>query len=308
MINFRYHIVSLMAVFMALSVGIVLGVTLRGPVDEGLVTQAAQDRKQVQELRAELDRVKALDDYRDAWAARAGMELTQNVLTGRSVAIVAMPDAPTGVVNALRTAVTDSGGTLTHTARVDDAVFDPTQSAPVTKALDEFTSQLSLTDSMTNGTKFGLVLGRALLGRQLVERDDLAVEITESLTEAGLITVDGNSPDTAELAIVVTAATATPQLSAETLTDHVQFDLALESAAGGIVVAGPNSDGLDATDVLTVRNDVAAVDRLSTVDVADLTSGVTTTILAGKEQLVGRHGHYGALTKADAPLPELPVR
>jgi hypothetical protein len=35
---------------------------------------------------------------------------------------------------------------------------------------------------------------------------------------------------------------------------------------------------------------------------------VTTTVLAGKEQLLGRQGHYGAFSKADAPLPNLPVR
>ena len=48
---------------------------------------------------------------------------------------------------------------------------------------------------------------------------------------------------------------------------------------------------------------------LSTVDVADLSSGVTTTMLAGQEQLLGREGrHYGALARADAPMPTLPVR
>ena len=36
---------------------------------------------------------------------------------------------------------------------------------------------------------------------------------------------------------------------------------------------------------------------------------MTTVVLAGKEQLLGRAGrHYGALAEADAPLPELPVR
>jgi hypothetical protein len=45
------------------------------------------------------------------------------------------------------------------------------------------------------------------------------------------------------------------------------------------------------------------------VDVADLSSGVTTVVLAGKERLLCRPSqHYGALAKADAPLPELPVR
>jgi len=36
---------------------------------------------------------------------------------------------------------------------------------------------------------------------------------------------------------------------------------------------------------------------------------VITTVLAAKEQLLGSDGrHYGALSKADAPLPTLPIR
>ena len=61
--------------------------------------------------------------------------------------------------------------------------------------------------------------------------------------------------------------------------------------------------------MLQARTDASSVDLLSTVDVADLASGVTTTVLAGKEQLLGTLGkHYGALAKADAPAPDLPVR
>ena len=83
---------------------------------------------------------------------------------------------------------------------------------------------------------------------------------------------------------------------------------ALRASAAGLVLAGPNSAEFEGTDVLTARNESDAVDVLSTVDVADLTSGVTTTVLAGKEQLLGRQGHYGAFSKADAPMPNLPVR
>jgi hypothetical protein len=75
------------------------------------------------------------------------------------------------------------------------------------------------------------------------------------------------------------------------------------------VLAGPNSAEIQGTDVLAVRTDPQASSRLSTVDVADLRSGVITTVLAGKEQMLGRDGHhYGALAKADAPLPTLPIR
>ena len=43
MINFRYHIVSLMAVFIALSVGIAVGVSLSPSVDQGLVRLNIRD-------------------------------------------------------------------------------------------------------------------------------------------------------------------------------------------------------------------------------------------------------------------------
>ena len=86
MINFRYHIVSLMAVFIALSVGIAVGVSLGPSVDQGIITQAAQDRKQVADLRAELDRRNALDEYREAYDQRAGKAVVEGVLSGVRVA------------------------------------------------------------------------------------------------------------------------------------------------------------------------------------------------------------------------------
>ena len=93
------------------------------------------------------------------------------------------------------------------------------------------------------------------------------------------------------------------------LAAHVQFDVGPEAIGLGVVLAGPNSEDIEGTDVLAARSDPTSVDSLSTVDVADLSSGVTTVVLAGKERLLGRPTqHYGALAKADAPLPDLPVR
>jgi hypothetical protein len=307
-INFRYHIVSLMAVFLALSVGIVLGVSLRGPVKEGLTAQAQQDRDQVTVLRTELDHKNALDDYRDAWAQRAGKELNLGMLSQRSVALVVMPNAPAATVSDISTAVTEAGGTLTHTVKVSSDVFDPTKLATVSKVLVKYDSELDVSDTMSNGTRFGLALGRAVFAKQAVARDAIAADITQSLGRAGLISIDGRSTEQAELAIVVTAEATTPAPDATVLTDHVQMDVALKQQAVGVVIAGPNSEGVEGTDVLTARNDSTAVDAVSTVDVADLDSGVATTVMAGREQLLGRQGHYGALSKADSPLPSLPVR
>ena len=54
MVDFKYHVVSIVAVFLALAVGIVLGTNvLSGDVLKNLQTQTGQLRKEAQDLRAQ---------------------------------------------------------------------------------------------------------------------------------------------------------------------------------------------------------------------------------------------------------------
>jgi hypothetical protein len=307
-INFRYHIVSLMAVFLALAVGIGVGVSLSPSVSEGLNQQAAQDRKQVTELRTELDRVNALDRYREAWAERAGQQVAQNALSGVAVAVVAMPDAPAAVVQALGDAVQKAGGTVVRSVKVDGKVYDTARAGEVDAALAPFAEQVGLDDSMTPATRFGRVLSWSIAAKAPQGRDERAVAMGDALQKAGYASLSKSSSRQAELVLVVTAPASDPQLAPELLQAHVQTHVGLLVHAAGVVVTGPDSDDITGTDVLAVRTGGDAANVLSTVDVADLPSGVITTVLAGQEQLLGRQGHYGALTRADAPLPTLPVR
>ncbi|HET9872578.1 MAG TPA: copper transporter [Propionibacteriaceae bacterium] len=308
MINFRYHIVSLMAVFLALSVGIVLGVTFGAPVNAGITTQAEADRRQVQELRAELDRRNVLDKYRDAWATSAGQPLTNGVLGGQRVALVAMPDAPAAVVNTLTTAVTDAGGTVTSTAKVNANAFDPAKVELLTSALEPYGDALGLAPTMSDATRLGTALGRAVAAKQAGDAEPVVEQVRKSLRSASLADIDDEAGGQAQLLIVVTAEAADTPPTTEVLQARLDAEVALTTQAAGVVLAGPNSEGVEGTDVLAARNDSAAVRALSTVDVADVASGVTTVVLAGKERLLGRAGHYGALTKAESPMPALPVR
>jgi Copper transport outer membrane protein, MctB len=308
LINFRYHIVSLMAVFIALSVGIAVGVSLSPSVDQGLLQQAAQDRKQVMDLRAELDRRKALDNYRNAYDEQVGETVTAGVLNGQRIAIVAMPDAPASVLRSVSDAVVAAGGTVVRDVKVNAEAFDATNAEDVTDALTDYFGPLGLNGTMSPGTRLGVAVGRSIGSKEIEDRDALAIAVGESLEQRGLVTISKESAAQAQLIIVVTATASDPPLTTEELTAHVQFDVGLTTRAG-VVLAGPNSEEIEGTDVLTARSDPTAVDSLSTVDVADLSSGVTTVVLAGKERLLGRPSqHYGALAKADAPLPELPVR
>jgi hypothetical protein len=308
LINFRYHIVSLMAVFIALSVGIAVGVSLSPSVDQGLLQQAAQDRKQVADLRAELDRRKALDNYRNTYDEQVGEAVAAGVLNGQRVAMVAMPEAPDDVVQSISTAVVGAGGTVVREVDVNTEAFDAVKAEDVTVALADYFGPLGLNDSMPAATRLGVALGRSIGSKEMEDRDPLALALEESLEGRGLVTISGGSPAQAQLIIVITAPAADPRPTPEELTAHVQFQVGL-TTRGGVVLAGPNSEDIEGTDVLAARSDPTAVDSLSTVDVADLSSGVTTVVLAGKERLLGRPSqHYGALTRADAPLPELPVR
>ena len=308
MINFRYHIVSLMAVFLALSVGIAVGVSLGPSVDQGLLRQAEQDRKQVAELRNEINRRNALAAYQQTYDEQTGEVVTDGALRDARVAVVSMPDAPGRVVTDLSTAVATAGGTVVREVAVRSDAFDPARSEALTEALAGLADQIPLTEDMTQAEKVGTALARSIASPQVEDRDPLALALDTALSRGGFVTISRGTDAQAQLVIVVTAAASDPSVDADLLAAHVEFDLALRGRAA-VVLAGPNSTEIEGTDVLTARSDPQGNQRLSTVDVADLGSGVVTTMLAGQEQLLGREGqHYGALARAEAPLPTLPVR
>jgi hypothetical protein len=308
MINFRYHIVSLMAVFIALSVGIAVGVSLGPALKQSLLQQAEQDRTQVAELRTELNHRNALDAYRDAFDEQAGKPVMEGELSGVRVAVVAMPNAPGRVVTDITAAVATSGGSVVREVHVRPDAFDPAKADEVTQALRNLAVHVPVTEGMSQAEKIGAALARSIASPQAEDRDQLALDLGDALSGAGFVAIDGRSAAQAQLVIVVSAEASDPPATSTVLAAHVQFDLELKSRAA-VVVAGPNSAQIEGTDVLTVRTDPQGDNRLSTVDVADLRSGVITTVLAGKEQLLGREGHhYGALARADAPLPTLPIR
>jgi Copper transport outer membrane protein, MctB len=308
MINFRYHIVSLMAVFLALSVGIAVGVSLGPSVDQGLLRQAEQDRKQVTELRNEINRRNALDAYRQAYDEQTDDPVLQGALRDVRVAVVAMPDAPGRVVTDLTAAVATAGGTVVREVEIRPDAFDAARADALAEALAGLADQVPLTDDMSQAEKVGAALARSVASPQAESRDPLALALDTALTRAGFATISRSTDAQAQLVLVVGAEATDPPAEAALLTAHVQLDLALRERAA-VVVAGPNSGEIEGTDVLAVRTDPQGNQRLSTVDVADLSSGVVTTMLAGQEQLLGREGqHYGALARAEAPLPTLPVR
>ena len=113
MFDFRYHALSLGAVFLALGLGIVLGATLGDQV----VSEANRDvrsslRGEVEKARSNArdasDQLKKRDEFIQATFGR----VAGSRLAGRRVAIVASGSLPQGVESSTRRAVKDAGGEI----------------------------------------------------------------------------------------------------------------------------------------------------------------------------------------------------
>src|SRR6201999_3364138 len=137
-IDFRYHLVSIVAVFLALSVGIVLGSTeLRGAAFSALDrTSSALSAK----LEAPDTQNSALQQQVQGarqFAQAAEPVLLKHLLESRRVVIVTTPGASSSVVNGIKTGLDDAGATVSG------------QVALSSKFADTSASNLSLLDQLT---------------------------------------------------------------------------------------------------------------------------------------------------------------
>lgn len=128
MINLRFHIVSLVAVFLALAIGILTGSTLldRATIQVLEDRQASLDRRNT-ELHDELDRYKANTQRRtqalDEFGSAALPELVPGLITDDPLLVVAARGVDTQSVTLLQQLLSDAGaetlGTVWYDERLD---------------------------------------------------------------------------------------------------------------------------------------------------------------------------------------------
>jgi hypothetical protein len=111
MYNLRYHIASLVAVFLALSVGLLMGtiVVERGALDTQKTTLVKGLQQQYDSLRTTSQDLRAQADTLDAFSAEAVPELVKGALRDRVVVVIADPGAGEAVKAAVET-VKSAGG------------------------------------------------------------------------------------------------------------------------------------------------------------------------------------------------------
>ena len=130
MIDFRYHLVSLTSVLIALAVGIVLGA---GPLKEGISESLGQQVEQLREdkdtLRAQLDSSQGIVQAQESFAAAQLTRIVSGQLTDRVAAVVTLPGVDDALVKRTEDTIAAAGATLLGPVAVTTAWTDSSEAA-----------------------------------------------------------------------------------------------------------------------------------------------------------------------------------
>ena len=311
MVDFRYHLVSIIAVFLALAVGIVLGTTaLKGPVLDDLRDNIKRLSSDKRVLESEVGTLRGQVNVADDFAATVGPGLVRGTLADQRVLLVTTPDTPADLVQRVITLLGESGASVTGQLRVLPTMSDPERAKVVEDLVAEVVpAGVDLPDGRTlDRATAELAAALATPARGKSVEISEAQAVVSAFEEADLVQFEGEGGTLrqATLAVVLSgpAPVGEPEDSqAEQREAVLSLAAALDERARGTVVAGPATSATDRGVVGALRQDSSRAAEVSGVDNADRGVGQVAVVLALAEQARGGSGQYGAGPRATAPLP-----
>lgn len=282
MITFRYHLLSLGAVLLALAAGVALGA---GVLDESLTapedtaTASGGDR--------------ALASFEDGYAARTSTGLIEGTLDDRSVVVLLLPGARDEQVAGLGDDLERAGATVTGTVALSGSLLDPAN-----RQFAESVATEAAPDVAGEGyARVGAALARSVVGAPGSELDETARTLASAFDEGGL-TTSPEAPETfADLVVVVSGPSRVGD-SAEVLTGLVG---SIAGAGEGALVVGPSPASREGGALDVVRREEPQV---ATLDVLDSAAGQAVAALALARAADGETGSWGTSRSTDGPLPQ----
>lgn len=308
MINFRYHVVSLTAVFLALAVGLVLGTAaLNGTVQNQISEQVSGLRNSNGQLRDQVEELQTRAASQDEFVRQIAPGLLAGKLTGRSVLIVSGPTADNDdrdqVVETLKTA----GATITGQVRLRKDFTDPNKD----DALQDLAARITpagVTTLPNNGV--GVETSSALLATVLLANPAQITPLNRTQILAAyesLQVLDLDGQVAAAPATAVVMVTGSPETGSDAVDRNqafVEVVKQFDTVAAQMVLAGSTAAGAG-NPVAAVRDDGTLAKTISTVDGVSLAEGQVATAMALAEQFTNRAGHYGTGSGASARIPTL---
>lgn len=309
MVSFRFHLVSLVAVFLALALGIGMGATVidKATVDslkrrvDAVEDQRDSNAQQIADLNRRLSRS-------SAWETQAQQLLINEALKNTPVTLFAVRGIDDGVLGDQRKQLQTAGANLQGT------LWFP-QKANLTDSGD-----ITQLQTLLGSTSADLgQLRQAFLARiAAVVAGATPPSALKDLKNAGFLDWEGGLASDISAAefsgsrIVFMSGSQVSVPNELVATPFVKLLAAQPTRRLVAVEAGrdpdtrSNTSGSRSVWLDAIRRDSSLDGRLSTVDNVETDLGRTATILAAAQLPAGRTGNYGVADSADGPLPELP--
>jgi hypothetical protein len=299
-IDFRYHLVSLVAVFLAIALGIVIGTTaLNGQVLDDLEEQVSGLQEDKRSLE---DTTRALEerlDTGDLFEEAVGPALVEGTLTGSSVVLVLDgEDVTDETVEAVELLVDQAGGTVTGTLRLTDAYADPAKESELQSYVTGpgRPATVTLPETDDTGELVAAVLAQVLVVPPVDAPPPDSAQLSSVL--AGLSALDVLTQESpairpAQHVVVLTAGVPEGDDAEDRVSTLVELVTALDAAGSGAVVAGDAAAAREEGLVGVIRADPEVSALVSTVDNVEAAAGRISTVLALGQEGEGTSGKYG---------------
>jgi hypothetical protein len=311
-IDFRYHLVSLIAVFLAVALGIVIGTTaLNDPISADIEARVEQLENDKRQLEDQTQALTAQVESAEGFAQAVAPALVDGTLTGAGVLVVATSDqvAPE-LVEQVGGLITEAGATVNGVVRLQPEYTDPeTAGALQSYATSPGTpAGVVLPETEDAGQLVGALLAQTLMiptesGSSVPSSDDVS-SVLAGLASLGVLTVESSSVEPANYVVVLTGGGFDADAEERNAT-LVELVTAMDSAGAGAVVSGTTAAARENGLVGTIRAEPDLSAAISTVDNVDSAVGRISTVLALGQEAEGTSGMYG--TGEDTqPVPPVP--
>jgi hypothetical protein len=325
-IDFRYHLVSIVAVFLALAIGIVLGSTeLQGNTIDVLKASSNQLHNELNAVSAQSHSYALQASHEDQFLQSAEPRLLAGLLPGDRIVIVTEPGAQGSVVDGVKQAAALAGATVTGQVALQPKFNDISGANQST--LSSINSSVAAADGITLSAAAGSQTASQQQAAQLIAYAILATKtssqagltstaeqaLLNEYAQAGYLTVSPSVPaPPATLAVIVTPQTA-PADGANDPANQVLLAVAQEFAsasAATLVADGTIGSAQYGGSAMSVLRSSSVSGQVSSVDDADTTLGQIVVIQALAAQLADGHpnsygisGGASAVSPVPAPTP-----
>ncbi|MFL0580800.1 copper transporter [Dietzia sp. 179-F 9C3 NHS] len=302
MISLRRHVLTLVAVFLALAIGVLLGSTsVASSVRDAVVDREETTAARLETTESDLAEAHRDVDRLDGLAATVAHKVVDGRLRDRPVLVVVAPGAQDRDVRAAVDMIGRAGGVDAGRLTLADRAFDPAVDAELEALVANLPIGTAPAADADLGTKLGTALGRAGLLRTEDAQPHLSDEdrgaVLRTLADAGMVEFERGTIRPGQLTLVVTGPVEQESVAVRV----AALTRALDREGAGAVLGAELGGGGDPDAVSVLRS--SGDDTVSTVDNVGADAGRLATALALADQLDRKQGHYGMRDDATSAIP-----